>query len=305
MGTDVLVSSARRSGFGPSVCRVGRGMWAWQLRCSRLGLVDGCSCEIGPSSSVKNVMGFWCRSRGVSMAWSLLSAQARSRQSGIRGSGWGWYDILGVCITGRGPRAPWNWVKYPSRMKGVDIEDETWSGGTELSLDRDQGHELSSYWELHFGVRHNKKKSYGFKERISWYRRGGYSLVLKQVVERGEEATTSPVGLSYPKSKASVRKEVDWRSTTVPQRQIYQLRRKGCRCKAKDSRAMSLAAPWYHRGGTSVESSIPCSHGGRALVVKGAEEVEYSKANSKYQDRTEGQRPRNFIRPVSMDFSSR
>ncbi|RWW06451.1 hypothetical protein GW17_00030221 [Ensete ventricosum] len=33
--------------------------------------------------------------------------------------------------------------------------------------------------------------------------------------------------------------------------------------------------------GTSVESSIPCSHGGRALVVKGAEEVENAKTNSK------------------------
>ncbi|RZS24834.1 hypothetical protein BHM03_00057947 [Ensete ventricosum] len=43
-------------------------------------------------------------------------------------------------------------------------------------------------------------------------------------------------------------------------------------CKSTDSRAMGLAAPWYRRGGTFVESSIPCSHGGRALVVKGAEE---------------------------------
>ncbi|RWV80491.1 hypothetical protein GW17_00058236, partial [Ensete ventricosum] len=76
-------------------------------------------------------------------------------------------------------------------------------------------------------------------------------------------------------------------------------------CKSTDSRAMGLAAPWYRRGGTSVESSIPCSHGGRALVVKGAEEVENAKTNSKYQDRAEGQRPKNFIRPVSMDFSSR
>ncbi|RZS04061.1 hypothetical protein BHM03_00034333 [Ensete ventricosum] len=33
--------------------------------------------------------------------------------------------------------------------------------------------------------------------------------VLKQVVQRGEDVTTSPEGLSYPKSKASVRKEVD------------------------------------------------------------------------------------------------
>ncbi|RZS06166.1 hypothetical protein BHM03_00036782 [Ensete ventricosum] len=58
-------------------------------------------------------------------------------------------------------------------------------------------------------------------------------------------------------------------------------------------------------GGTSVESSIPCSHRGRALVVKGAEEVEDAKANSKYQDRPEGQRPRNFIRLMSTDFSLR
>ncbi|RWW10039.1 hypothetical protein GW17_00026440 [Ensete ventricosum] len=50
-------------------------------------------------------------------------------------------------------------------------------------------------------------------------------------------------------------------------------------------------------GRTSVESSIPCFHGGRALVVKRAEEVENAEANSKYQDRVEGQRPRNFIRP--------
>ncbi|RWV97687.1 hypothetical protein BHE74_00019131 [Ensete ventricosum] len=59
------------------------------------------------------------------------------------------------------------------------------------------------------------------------------------------------------------------------------------------------------RGGTSMESSIPCSHGGRALVVKGAEEMENAETNSKHQDRTEGQRPWNFIRPVSTGFSSR
>ncbi|RRT49965.1 hypothetical protein B296_00014563 [Ensete ventricosum] len=77
------------------------------------------------------------------------------------------------------------------------------------------------------------------------------------------------------------------------------------RCKSTDSRAMGLAAPWYRGGRTSVESSIPCSHGGRALVTKGAEEVENAKANSKYQDRAEGQRPRNFKRPMSKGFSSR
>ncbi|RRT43993.1 hypothetical protein B296_00052944 [Ensete ventricosum] len=58
-------------------------------------------------------------------------------------------------------------------------------------------------------------------------------------------------------------------------------------------------------GETSVESLIPCSHEGRALVVKGVEEVENTEANSKYQDKFEGQRPKNLIRPVSTGFSSR
>ncbi|RRT33201.1 hypothetical protein B296_00046405 [Ensete ventricosum] len=76
-------------------------------------------------------------------------------------------------------------------------------------------------------------------------------------------------------------------------------------CKTTNSRAMGLATLWYCKGMTSVESSIPCSNGRRVLVVKGAEEVEIAEANSKYQGRIEGQRPRNFIRPVSMGFSSR
>ncbi|CAL9749241.1 unnamed protein product [Musa acuminata subsp. burmannicoides] len=44
---------------------------------------------------------------------------------------------------------------------------------------------------------------------------------------------------------------------------------------------------------------------GERLVVKGAEEVEHAEAISKYRDKAEGQRPRNFVRPVSTSFSSR
>ncbi|RRT39249.1 hypothetical protein B296_00050805 [Ensete ventricosum] len=129
--------------------------------------------------------------------------------------------------------------------------------------------------------------------------------VVVRVVERGEEATTSPVGLSYPKVKHRLERGWTRRSTTVPQRRIYRSLRKGCRCKVTNSRAMGLTAPWYRRGKTFVESSIPCSYGGRALVVKGTQEVENAETNSKYQDRAEGQRPRNFIRPMSMGFSLR
>ncbi|RWW87597.1 hypothetical protein BHE74_00003570 [Ensete ventricosum] len=126
-----------------------------------------------------------------------------------------------------------------------------------------------------------------------------------QVVKRCEKATTSPEGLSYPKTKH--RSERRWTRTiaTVLHRRIYRSRRKGRKCKVTDSRGMGLATPWYRRGGTSIESSIPCSHGGRAFIVKGVEEVESVEANSKYQDKVKGQRPRNFIRPISTSFSSR
>ncbi|RZS12946.1 hypothetical protein BHM03_00044455 [Ensete ventricosum] len=104
--------------------------------------------------------------------------------------------------------------------------------------------------------------------------------VLKQVVERGEKATMSLEGLSYPKAKR--RLEMRWtrRSATIPQRWTYRARRKGHRCKATDSRAMA----------------------GQCHVVKGVEEVENAEANSKYQDKVKGQRPKNFIIPVSTGF---
>ncbi|RZR86805.1 hypothetical protein BHM03_00014060 [Ensete ventricosum] len=88
--------------------------------------------------------------------------------------------------------------------------------------------------------------------------------VLKQLMERSEEMTTSPEGLSHPQAKR--RSEWRWtRSVTMPQRRVYRSRRKGCRCEAIDSCAMGLAVPWYRRGETSVESSIPCSHGGESV----------------------------------------
>ncbi|RRT41351.1 hypothetical protein B296_00047975 [Ensete ventricosum] len=125
------------------------------------------------------------------------------------------------------------------------------------------------------------------------------------MVKRGEGATTSPVGLSYRKVKASIRKAVDSEEHHSAAKANLPIAKEGMQMQIMDSKAIGLAAPWYLRGRTFVESSIPCSHRGRALVVKGAEEVENAKANSKYQDRAKGQRPRNFIKPMSMGFSSR
>ncbi|RRT35758.1 hypothetical protein B296_00013546 [Ensete ventricosum] len=91
---------------------------------------------------------------------------------------------------------------------------------------------------------------------------GGHSGV-EAGGQKGRGSDDESSGAQLPKIKALVRKEVDLEEH------------------------YSLAAPWYYRGGTSVESSIPCSHGGRALVVKGAKEVENAEANSKYQDMVE------------------
>ncbi|RRT56270.1 hypothetical protein B296_00043886 [Ensete ventricosum] len=111
-------------------------------------------------------------------------------------------------------------------------------------------------------------------------------------------------GTQLLKNKASVRKEMDSEECHSVVEADLPMARKECRYEAMDSRAMGLAVPWYHRGGTSMEASIPCSHGRRGLVAKGGEEVENAEANSKYQDKAKGQRPRNFIRPVSTGFSS-
>ncbi|RZR78904.1 hypothetical protein BHM03_00004440 [Ensete ventricosum] len=120
---------------------------------------------------------------------------------------------------------------------------------------------------------------------------------------RGSDGESS--GAQLPKNKASVRKEMDLEECHSVAEADLPMARKGRRCEAMDSRAMGLVVLWYRKGETFMEASIPCCHGGRVLVAKGAEEVENAEANSKYQDRAKGQRSRNFIRPVSTSFSSR
>ncbi|RRT57701.1 hypothetical protein B296_00043743 [Ensete ventricosum] len=82
-------------------------------------------------------------------------------------------------------------------------------------------------------------------------------------------------------------RELDYFSAHIRLREIDKSEDKA-ECKTTDSRAMSLATLWYPRDGTSLESSILCSHRGRALVMKVAEEVENAEANSKYHDKAKG-----------------
>ncbi|RRT44760.1 hypothetical protein B296_00029535 [Ensete ventricosum] len=105
------------------------------------------------------------------------------------------------------------------------------------------------------------------------------------------------------------RKGVRWKKTET-HRKIVRGSRKACRELGRGGSSIShirlrVSSKSEDKAKTFVESSIPYSHGRRALVIKGAEEVENAKTNSKYQDMTEGQKPKNFIRLVSMGFSSR
>ncbi|RZS05347.1 hypothetical protein BHM03_00035845 [Ensete ventricosum] len=72
---------------------------------------------------------------------------------------------------------------------------------------------------------------------------GGHSGV-EAGGRKGQGSDDESNGAQLPK-KAKHRLERRWTrsSTTVPQRRIYRSRRKGCKCKATDSRAMGLVAP--------------------------------------------------------------
>ncbi|RWW46641.1 hypothetical protein BHE74_00047416 [Ensete ventricosum] len=178
---------------------------------------------------------------------------------------------------------------------------------SKLASDESLGHQhMGAVYHQGSSQIASTSESHGGDLIILRYDRSSWRVGLLQCSHslKGARQVRGQSRLIYPKSKASVRKEVDSEEHHSAAEVDLPIA-KGCRCKATDSRAMGLAAPWYRRGGTSVESSIPCSHGGRALVVKEAKEVENAKANFKYQDRAKGQRPRNFIRPVSMGFSSR
>ncbi|RRT32886.1 hypothetical protein B296_00005990 [Ensete ventricosum] len=96
----------------------------------------------------------------------------------------------------------------------------------------------------------------------------------------GLYTTEEEVQVQVPASMIGATGELDYISAHIHLREPSKSEDKA-ECKATDSRVMGLAAPLYHRGGTSVESSIPCSQGGRALVVKGAEEECSTKEQSR------------------------
>ncbi|RRT31202.1 hypothetical protein B296_00058896, partial [Ensete ventricosum] len=94
--------------------------------------------------------------------------------------------------------------------------------------------------------------------------------------QKGRGSDDESSGAQLPKSKASVRKEVDSEEHHSAADADLLIAKEGMQMQVNDPllsrRDAGLAAPWCRRGGTSMESLIPCSHEGRALVVKGAEE---------------------------------
>ncbi|RWW39874.1 hypothetical protein BHE74_00054752 [Ensete ventricosum] len=81
---------------------------------------------------------------------------------------------------------------------------------------------------------------------------------------RGSDDESS--GAQLPKSKASVRKEVDSEEHHSAIEAYLPIVKEGCRCKVTDSRAMGLATPWYAEksngsGKVNHSRSFPSSEG--------------------------------------------
>ncbi|RRT31731.1 hypothetical protein B296_00026387 [Ensete ventricosum] len=105
------------------------------------------------------------------------------------------------------------------------------------------------------------------------HQHGGLCTIEREVrlqVLRGSDYES--IGISYPKAKHRLERRWTRRSTTVPQRRIYRLRRKGRKCKATNSMAMGLVAPWYPR--QDFRGVIdPLLSRRESIIVKGTEEV--------------------------------
>ncbi|RRT66838.1 hypothetical protein B296_00039801 [Ensete ventricosum] len=189
-------------------------------------------------------------------------------------------------------------VVYMERLFVTGVLDELRLNFISFSTDDDDymGYDYSltgqfSEVRIVYLNRFVQEVSYGYLLCLSWWSKG----VRKRQVQRGLAIQKPSVG----------HKKVDLEECYSAAEMDLPITKKGSRCEATDSNAMGMVVRWYCKGGTSMESSIPCSHEGRALVVKGIEKVENTKANSKYQDKAEGQRSENFIRPVLMGFSSK
>ncbi|RWW72738.1 hypothetical protein BHE74_00019447 [Ensete ventricosum] len=115
---------------------------------------------------------------------------------------------------------------------------------SKLASDESLGHKhIGAMYHLGRSQIASTSESHGGDLIIQRYDRSGWRVGLLQcshslkgarqvrgqsrVVERGEEATMSPVGLNYPKVKRRLERRWTRRSTTVLQRQIYRSRRKG------------------------------------------------------------------------------
>ncbi|RRT31652.1 hypothetical protein B296_00058233, partial [Ensete ventricosum] len=75
--------------------------------------------------------------------------------------------------------------------------------------------------------------------------------VLKQVVESGEEATMSPVGLGYPKAKRRLERKWTQRSVIMPKRRIYRWQERNTDARQR------IVGPWAWQGHGLGSAMVP------------------------------------------------
>ncbi|RZS14046.1 hypothetical protein BHM03_00045700, partial [Ensete ventricosum] len=180
-------------------------------------------------------LGWLSSSFSSTLATKLDSAQGKVRRlvkdETVQSGRYCWCIVEIVLVGDRGPRSR-QWCTNPSEMKALVVS--IWG----LCMIGAAG-ELDCF-SAHIRLREPGKS----EDKAEWS-------------EGARKRRRVQWGSATQKAKRRLERRWTRRSTTVPQRRIYRSRRKGCRCKSTDSRAMGLAAPWYRRGGTSVESSIP------------------------------------------------
>ncbi|RWW84333.1 hypothetical protein BHE74_00007066 [Ensete ventricosum] len=180
-------------------------------------------------------------------------------------------------------------------------EERGCSEGTKLSLDRGQGHERLQRQECDHVVlwfpHSDRVDSSCMEPKTKGASRGIHLISEKHLTKELRqtqlaEAKLRSEGLNTRQEdiEAAIG-ELDCFRAHIRLREPDKSEgkaEKGSRYEATNNSTMGMGMPWYCRGGTSAESSIPCSNGGRALVIKGAEKVENAETNSKYQDKVEG-----------------
>ncbi|RWW47469.1 hypothetical protein BHE74_00046530, partial [Ensete ventricosum] len=128
---------------------------------------------------------------------------------------------------------------------------------------------------------------------------------IEAVGRKGRGSDDESRGAQLPKSKVLIRKEVNLEECHSAAEVDLPIVKKGMKMQSNGELGHGLGSAIVPQRRDFHGVINPLLSWRKTLVIKGAEEVENAEANSKYQEKVEGQKLWNFIRSVSTRFSSR